>query len=270
MKLPERKYYSINDAAIKLGCSVNDILHYASVGLLNLCVYLDLKCNVDEKNIYLNIPPEKINQIDDCFQILDGDKWTVGNIKFMVCGENDNKISGFYSGELFGFFYIHSTEVLRAEFTQDEEVKISFLSTNPEDYDGDDVEISLLKDGGEIFKKSNFCLMASEIKNLDSTESGQFPKQKESSDRLRGGNDNKKNKFIKALIEITYGPGSSDNIYALMREGSKNSPPGYIVTDFEQRGFKLPAGHKTVQGWVNDAELESLEISKPSMEISKK
>ena len=253
IKLPERKYYSINDAADKLECSVNDLLHYASIGIIDLCIYLDLKCDVDAKIIHLNIPPQKISEIDDDFHRLDGDKWSIGDLKFLI-SEGSNDISGYYSGRLFGFFYVPSTEALRAEFSQ-EEVRISFISTNPEYYDGEDIEINLLKDGGEIFDKKCFCLMASELDKLNSIGSGDFPKKKGSSDHYPAGNENKKNKLIKALIEITYGKGASENIYNLMREGSKEKSPGDMIMDFETRGFKLPAGYKTVQSWIDNVEI---------------
>ncbi len=197
MNLPERKYYPINDAANKLECSVNDILHYASIGIIDLCIYLDLKCDVDEKNIHLNIPTQKISEIDDVFKSLDGDKWSIGDLKFLI-SEGVSRISGYYAGELFGFFYVPSTEALRAEFNQ-EEVRISFISTNPEYYDGEDIEINLIKDGGEVFDKKSFCLMASEMEKIKSPDTGAFPKKKESeADKTIA----KKAELIPALLKM--------------------------------------------------------------------
>lgn len=198
-KLPERKYYSINDAAIKMKCSVNDILHYASVGILNLCIYLDFKCDVDEKRVHLNIPLEQINQIDELFQSLNGDKWRVGNLEFIISKGSESGISGYYAGRLFGFFYVPSTEALRAEFVQGDEVTLTYISTNPEDYDSEDVEINFLRDDGEAFPKSNFCLMASEIEKINSNDIGDFPKQKESeTDKTIA----KKAELIPALLKM--------------------------------------------------------------------
>ncbi|WP_447868732.1 hypothetical protein [Rahnella aceris] len=178
-KLPARKYYPIKDAAEKLKCSVNDILHFASVGILDLCIYLDFKCEVNDKRVHLNIPFEKINQIDDLYQTLSGEKWNVGNLEFLLSEGSNGGISGYYAGRLFGFFYVPSTEALRAEFVQSEEVKLTYISTNPEGYDGDDVEINFLKDDGEVFTKNSLCLMASEMEKINSTDTGNFPKQKE-------------------------------------------------------------------------------------------
>ncbi|HHY3047087.1 hypothetical protein [Klebsiella michiganensis] len=38
MALPERKYYTLQKAGIELGCEVDDLIHYAAIGLLQLCV----------------------------------------------------------------------------------------------------------------------------------------------------------------------------------------------------------------------------------------
>ncbi|MDP8607190.1 hypothetical protein [Serratia marcescens] len=175
MSLPERMYYPILEAAEKLGCSQSDILHYASVGVFNLSVYVDLKCDVNSRLVYINLPRDRFDDIDD-FQCIDGDKWSIGDIDFIVSNGNDNVISGYYSGRLFGFFYVHSTEVLRAEFSQNDDVQLSFLTTNPSNYDGQDIEISLLRDGGEVFKKANLCLMLNEFNKISSGVSGDYPK----------------------------------------------------------------------------------------------
>lgn len=38
MPLPLRKYYSLEKAALNVGCDVDDLIHYAVIGLLQLCV----------------------------------------------------------------------------------------------------------------------------------------------------------------------------------------------------------------------------------------
>lgn len=178
MNLPERMYYPIAEAASKLGCKSSDILHYASVGIFHLSIYLDFSCDVNDKRVYINLPSEKVSEIDDLFKSINGDEWSIGNLNFIVSNANDNAISGYYAGNLFGFFYVPSTEALRAEFNQSDEILLSFLTTNPEDYDGNDIEVCLLKDGGESFKKSNLCVMAREIKKISSNGTGEFPKSK--------------------------------------------------------------------------------------------
>jgi hypothetical protein len=38
MRLPEKEYYSLKEVADQRGCTVNDLLHYAETGKLELCV----------------------------------------------------------------------------------------------------------------------------------------------------------------------------------------------------------------------------------------
>ncbi|MFC0224974.1 hypothetical protein [Serratia aquatilis] len=48
MALPERQYYPLDLAAKKLKCDINDLLHYASIGLLELCISTPERYNSDE------------------------------------------------------------------------------------------------------------------------------------------------------------------------------------------------------------------------------
>ncbi|MBC3382012.1 hypothetical protein H8I69_23130 [Serratia fonticola] len=50
MALPERHYYPLDLAAKKLKCDVNDLLHYASIGLLELCVSMPKRPNSDKES----------------------------------------------------------------------------------------------------------------------------------------------------------------------------------------------------------------------------
>ncbi|BEO77829.1 hypothetical protein SMTE4_37990 [Serratia marcescens] len=238
MNLPERMYYPILEAAKKLECSQSDILHYASVGVFNLSIYVDFKCDVNSRLIHMNFPSEKVNDIDD-FQCIDGDKWSIGNIDFIVSNGSDGVISGYYSGRLFGFFYVHSTEALRAEFSQDDDVRLSFLTTNPSDYDGNDIEINLLRDGGEIFNKANLCLMSSEFNKITSAVGGDYPKS------IRTETDKtiaKKAELIPALLKM---------VPELSNVDFESTPVTKIIELIEvvaaSKGVLLPETHR--QTW---------------------
>ncbi len=41
MALPKREYYTLQQAAKKSGCEVEDLLHYAAIGVLQLCVHYE-------------------------------------------------------------------------------------------------------------------------------------------------------------------------------------------------------------------------------------
>ncbi|MDX6073985.1 hypothetical protein SIK62_18350 [Klebsiella sp. CN_Kp107] len=38
MALPEHKYYTLNQAAKRVGCEVEDLIHFAAIGVLELCI----------------------------------------------------------------------------------------------------------------------------------------------------------------------------------------------------------------------------------------
>ncbi|MEA0415074.1 hypothetical protein P2R14_19425 [Escherichia coli] len=38
MKLPAHKYYSLDKAAKLAGCEVSDLIHYAAIGVLEICI----------------------------------------------------------------------------------------------------------------------------------------------------------------------------------------------------------------------------------------
>jgi hypothetical protein len=41
MRLPEKEYYSLQEIADQWGCNTDDLLHYAEIGRLEICLYID-------------------------------------------------------------------------------------------------------------------------------------------------------------------------------------------------------------------------------------
>lgn len=53
MKLPSHKYYSLEKAAKLAGCEVSDLIHYASIGVLEICI------KVPHLDLFFNFPKEE-------------------------------------------------------------------------------------------------------------------------------------------------------------------------------------------------------------------
>ncbi|WP_447886457.1 hypothetical protein [Serratia fonticola] len=89
-------------------------------------------------------------------------------------------------------------------------------------------------------------------------------RQRKSSNSLT---DNKKNKLIKALIEIAYGKGSSEKPRSLLNE---ERGTGEMLIDFHKMGIEPPVTGSTLADYLKDVELDYVQIPTASVENDKK
>ncbi|QUT15228.1 hypothetical protein [Rahnella inusitata] len=270
MNLPERLYYPLHEAAEKLGCQIKDVIHFGATGALNISIYIRQWIETEESKfvvVYdaLNVDADQGSSGD--FKSIEGDSWGVHGIYKKILPEDDIAQSATFAKWFGGFFYISPSDLVDFEFNYDSEViTIHFLDTHCSEYFDGSIQLNNIK-GIEIPARY-ICIMEDDINSIN--HSGEMPQPLEQTSVKRKPNHNKQSQFIKALIEIHYGITQSDNVYELMKEGSKHTPLGRMREDFENVGFRLPAGHKTVQLWLDGVDLDPLEISKSPMEISKK
>lgn len=74
--------------------------------------------------------------------------------------------------------------------------------------------------------------------------------------------DNKKNKLIKALIEISYGKGSSEKPRSLLNE---NRGTGDLLLDLQKMGIQPPISGSTLAEYLKDVELDYVQI--PTVDV---
>lgn len=267
MKLPERLYYPLPDMAAKLKCTISDILHLGATDVIKLCLFVNRDFN---EKIHLNMPNHRVEQLDDFFQSLHGERWLVSDIEYRNNSETENSyLTGYYAGRLEGFFYVNEADLIEAEFNIKEPLKITQLYVSPDGFEGDDLEINFIENESALFSIDNLCVMSSELVKLEGNTGGKIYNfnQSVSPKNSKSLMDNKKNKLIKALIEIAYGKGSSDKPRSLINE---ERGTGDILIDLQKMGIELPVTGSTLAGYLKDVELDYVEISTLIVENSKK
>lgn len=270
MNLPERLYYPLPEAAEKLERPVRDVIHFGATGALNISIYIKHWMETEESKFVVVYDSFTVDADQDSFgdfKSIEGDGWGIRGIYKNNLPESDIAQSATFVKWFGGFFYISPSDLVDFEFNHNSEmITIHFLETHTSEDVSGSVQLNNLK-GIEIPARY-ICIMEDDINSIN--QSGEIPQPSEENTVKRKPNENKQGQLIKWLIELNYGVGASDNMYELMKEGSKEIQPGEMRADFEKTGFKIPAGYKTVQSWVDNVDLEPLEISKSPMEISKK
>ncbi|EOI7480169.1 hypothetical protein [Yersinia enterocolitica] len=265
-ELPERLYYPLNEAAEKLGCSIKDIIHYGATGALKICIYINYDAEEKKPVMHLGLSNKKANEVDE-FNIISGEGWFISGIGFNEYKNNEILSSGYYAKHISGFFYIIEDDLVPIEFDLEQEsLKLYHVSTGIEENDlEDNIDISFIMLGISVPVR-NLCVMAKHIKELTGKKS-EMPSFDGSNKKIRKPNANKQSKLIKALIEICYGVGSSENPYSLINE---ERGTGDMLEDFQRMGINPPITGKTLSDYLKDVELDYVQIPTVSVDISKK
>lgn len=238
-----RMYYPLSKAASLLGgCDEDDLIHYGGTGQIEICYYFDGFF----ESVRLIKPETASGTIIVRYSIFTYSAG-VGYFRGLYALSKDS---------------LHSIEFL---------LKSSRAS----------VSISTPKVGDEIiydfeiydeiifnsqFDKSRLFITADEINRI----TGKNPISHSSfafDTPTHTPNTNKQSQFIKALIEIYYGAGKSDNARSILNT-ERNT--GEMLADFDRAGIKPPVSGKTLADWLRDVELDYVDISTGKKEISKK
>lgn len=198
MNLPERLYYPLPEAAEKLGCTIKDIIHFGAIGAISISVYVEYHYADEKTYFHLNIPSEKISEIDD-FNSLSGNGWSIGHIEFKKVKEGF-MIDGYYAKTINGFFYINSESLISAEFSNDELIPLSSVSTGPEPFEDGCIDIDFLILNSLSINLNKLCIRSVDLNNIkilgrmpDVVSSAGFESQKTIA---------KKENLIKALLTL--------------------------------------------------------------------
>ncbi|MHA1067187.1 hypothetical protein ACR9GP_25555 [Enterobacter ludwigii] len=128
IKLPERLYYPLPEAAELLNCSVRDLIHYGAIGVLDICAYVNLSAESLDGLFYIWFSEDVESKIEgDCFY---GEWFTIGLIERK--DKNDLFIfPGYYAHMVSGFFYLSPGCFVEAEFDTDGGVYTAIITSHP-------------------------------------------------------------------------------------------------------------------------------------------
>lgn len=226
MKLPERIYYPLPEAAKKLECTVKDLFHFAYVGAINISIYVS---SYKSDGLLAMIPNHLIGEIDNDFGgVLGSDKWGIFDLEF----RKEGPVAGYYAKSISGFFYVWRDCFAMAEFTDGIDfIRTSSLTTRPE-AEGGEIEIASMQGSIELDARC-LCIMASDLEKIE--EFGTLSIKKVDTPKTLA----KKGEIISALIKIN--PELSDiNL--------ETTPVAKIITIIEaaaaSKGVDLPPTDK--------------------------
>ncbi len=267
MSLPERLYYPLVEAAEKMECSVKDIIHYGATDALKICIYIDYSTEENKSLLRLNLSNSKLNEMDD-FNNISGDGWSINGVYL-----NDSKAdkllsSGYYAENISGFFYVMAHYLVPVEFNSEQSnLKLNYVSTGWDDDLVEDIGVDFMF-LGVSFPVKNLCVMAKDINELtEKNKNSKMPSFDDERKKLPKPNANKQSKLIKALIEINYGKGASENPHSLLNE---ERGTGEMLEDFQRMGISPPVSGSTLATYLRDVELDYVEIPTRDVSISKK
>lgn len=270
MVLPNRLFYTVTEAANKLSCSVSDLLHFADIGLLEICTpicgqWISKAIQEDEHTfIYDALPgsftssklsvnyPSTFDNIDSKILFISRDNGefdTPEDIRHSLFGVRKLSIDGlmsmhaisrglsFYDFDKLGCSSssIYSFSAPRTMKNNEENHMGVRFDIEPFNIELSDLfiteeEIELLKNGGDLLLSSLF-IGSNRVNN------------KEPSTKTT----NKQAEVIKTLIEVNYGKGVAKRIRSEI-----DNPKSKLRISFDNAGIEFPASGVTVEGWIKN------------------
>lgn len=163
MSLPERLYYPLSEAAKKLNCTEQDVIHFGAIGAIKLSIYIHEHRARDKAYFYLNISKNMIDKIS-FFDSLNGEGWNIGGVKKRKI--NDGLVlEGYFSDEIRGFFYIDSFYLTKIEFDTSCNLELMQVSTGIESFYDDCIDVDFLTENLSIDRKF-LCIKKEDMYNF--------------------------------------------------------------------------------------------------------
>lgn len=165
INLPERRFYTLTDAADRLSCKYTDLIHFANIGAINLSAYVDNLDNEDNEIFLLS--PSKINE-----EGLSSEVYHVHGLE--LTNEQPDEY-GFYKYSfraLRGVFYISALNLLEMEFNEDiSEVITMFIAPRPL-WDDERPYIPNTMEQKIKVRRKNLCIHADDLYNFNKSPAG--------------------------------------------------------------------------------------------------
>lgn len=273
MILPRRKYYPLHKAAKEVECDIDDLLHYASMGILQLCVHININGDDAFSDCYINSDID-----DDLLESLQKEVnpapliWSTDmnyiseDADFLLLSLSDE--CGSKINNAIGWFAINNTELIMPEFEETGEIEAFTLVHLREHLNMKNKYLRKKTSGynpGLImfyqpkkFTINDFCITSPELELLKSGGGDllkfAFMKNPEESaiaqKKIGAKTINGQSEFIKSLLYLLY---SDEELIENPRKFIDNHDSD-IVKDFDAKGLKLPTG-KTIAAWLKNVDL---------------
>lgn len=274
MPLPPRKWYTLQQAAEKLTrdlkepVTVEDLLHFAAIGKLELCIKMRLD---DEQGMQIdNVKDERLAKLrlkflDYKYRTMKGRLLYSKSLTLKISEEKSSYLDAdfeFMEGFLAIYFLNTDDYFLDQKIANNRLIlnDIYFKTPRDEILEGllfeQDINdnivfhcaIQLEKDYEIPIPKEAFYILEDEYNILinGGRDIEEIETTKQENPRpISTKSENQRNQFIRDLLTIYYGTGVDEKIRSLL--DNKDSE---IRRDFETKGLTPPSG-KTVDKWLN-------------------
>ncbi|EPZ5496085.1 TPA: hypothetical protein U2Q57_005240 [Citrobacter farmeri] len=274
MGLPKREYYTLQQAAKRVSCDVDDLLHYAAIGVLQLCVYYESTKKFEEDSyFYADISDELLDELNGTPENVT----LTFSSKFNVISMDSNAY--FYTKEdgqpcwadyAKGWFAISHTELTLPAFEIQKKAEVFQLHQprnnvmNPFDQWGGNIKG--FEPGAPFFYKArvftidDFVIMDEELTllmnggqkvNVFGLLEGEKTRKNTVIENVGNKTFTSMAKLIKSLLFMIY---KDEDILNNPRKHFDNAK-SEINKDFDALGLNLPAG-KTIDKWLKGIDLD--------------
>ena len=238
MKLPERMYYPLSTAAKKLGCTIDDLIHFAAIGAIDVCVFVEFHgCNGGD-NFDINLPVEYSESISEFGDIFN-EQWRIDFVEFKE-GGTDDSLGRYTAKAIRGFFYVSGAFLTALEFDINKKVKVVAVSTKPSIGYDNGIDVLFPLNNTLTVDVRMMCIKSSDMDNI------------KDNGKITIGENNKHNKSGRADAKISeLMPAVLKMIPELADVDLDNEKIAKIVSIIEataaQKGIVLPDTHR--QTW---------------------
>lgn len=162
--LPERQYYTLEDAAQKLGCTQKDILHFAQIRRLYLSAYIEY---FDNSSGELEIDSVHLFESD----MLGSNIYNISSVKLINNPNIDTEKEGdgFYKysfESLSGIFFISSFNLINMEFDETISDVLTVFIAPRTPSESELTYIANTVDQAIKVKRKNLCVHADDLYNF--------------------------------------------------------------------------------------------------------
>lgn len=274
MGLPNREYYTLQQAAKRVSCEVDDLLHFAAIGVLQLCVYYESTKKIEEDSyFYADLSDDLLDELNDTPESVTltySSKFNVISMDSNAYFFNSEEGQPCWADYAKGWFAISHTELTLPDFEVQKKAEVFQLHQprhnvrNPFDAWGGNTKG--FEPGAPCFYKArvftldDFVIMEEELTLL--MNGGQKIDVFGLRDEIRVNKniamENVGNKtftsmakLIKSLLFLIY---KDEDIINNPRKHFDNAK-SEINKDFDALGLNLPTG-KTIDKWLKGVDID--------------
>ncbi|MEB6378846.1 hypothetical protein MXM41_07850 [Leclercia adecarboxylata] len=162
--LPERQYYTLEDAAQKLGCTQNDLLHFAQIKRLYLSAYIE---HFDNSSGELEI--DSVHLFES--SVLVSDIYNISSVELINNPnvDTEKEVDGFYKYSfetLSGVFFISPLNLIDMEFDETISDVLTVFIAPRTPSESEFIYIANTVEQAIKVKRKNLCVHADDLYNF--------------------------------------------------------------------------------------------------------